>query len=343
LAAIRTFIDKNDLDPDQVYIFSNEYLNEGIDGIKNMGVAAGSEVNGVVSLWSFFNASYDVREAVSNLICNADQIPSGFDDYCESWKEGHGSPELGIKLLKFYNEVIPPRVEGELVFWLDGDRSEKVDVEIDWGDGDGEILNLRPGGYYPGMKHAFSLGAEDSRLFTIRVNAYDGQGNDAWEQVVVLVKKAGGPDPPPIIPPENRCENLSGELEIQVLVGPAEAVGLEPFAVGSIPFSTTSESPPCSVQGSGSLSYDDTLTAEWGAYSVNLDMDVEIGGECLPDENILNITLNASVEQIILVVYDGLESEYPWEGTHEFQISFPLTEGATVKGEGYTFVLHINQ
>ena len=29
---------------------------------------------------------------------------------------------------------------------------------------------------------------------------------------------------------DSRCENLSGALEIKVLVGPAEAAGLEPFA-----------------------------------------------------------------------------------------------------------------
>ncbi|MCD6342768.1 MAG: hypothetical protein J7L76_03195 [Spirochaetaceae bacterium] len=343
LAAIRTFIDKNDLDPNQVYILGNEYQNKGIGGIKNMAIAAGSEVNSVVNLWSFFNAYYNVREAVSNLICNADPVPSSFEDYCEEWEDRHESPEVAIKLLKFYNEIMCPGVEGELVFWLDGDGAEKVNVEIDWGDGDGETLNLQPGGYYSGMKHAFSLGAEDSRLFTIRVNAHDGQGNDAWEQVVVLVKKAGGPDPPPIIPPENRCENLSGELEVKVLIGPAEAVGLEPFAVGSIPFSTTSESPPYTIQGSGTLSYEDTLEAEWGTYSVTFDMDVEISGECLPDENTLNIILNASGEQYIYVQADDFSFDDLWEGTFETPMSFTLNEGATFEGEGYTFVLHINQ
>ncbi|MEA3332911.1 MAG: hypothetical protein U9Q58_04880 [Pseudomonadota bacterium] len=346
LAATRTFIDKNDLDPNQVHIFGNEYWNEGIDSIKNIAIAAGSEVNGVVNLWNFFNAYYDVREAVSNLICNADPIPSGFEDYCEDWEDRHESPELAIKLLKFYNEVMRPGVEGELVFWLDGDGSEKVDVEIDWGDGDRETLNLQPGGYYSGMKHAFSLGAEDSRLFTITVHAYDGQGNDAWEQVVVLVTETGGgeEDPPPIIiPPENRCENLSGELEIHVLIGPAEAVGLEPFAVGNIPFSTTSESPPYTIQGNGELHYEETLTAEWGTYSVTFDMDVEISGECLPDENTLNLTLNASGEQVIEVHADDFDFDDLWEGTFETPMSFTLDEGATFEGEGYTFVLHINQ
>ena len=35
----------------------------------------------------------------------------------------------------------------------------------------------------------------------------------------------------------SRCDSLNGELELQVLVGPAEVVGLEPLAIGSIPFS----------------------------------------------------------------------------------------------------------
>ena len=33
--------------------------------------------------------------------------------------------------------------------------------------------------------------------------------------------------------PANRCEGVSGSLEMQVLAGPAAAVGLEPFAVGN--------------------------------------------------------------------------------------------------------------
>ena len=149
--------------------------------------------------------------------------------------------------------------------------------------------------------------------------------------------------PPNNIPSENRCEDLSGELEMKILVGPAEAVGLEPFAVGSIPFSTTSESPPYTIQGSGALHYAETLAAEWGTYSVNFDMDVEISGECFPDENILNITLNASGEQYIYVQADDFSFEDLWEETFETLVSFPLTEGATVQGEGYIFVLHINQ
>ena len=70
----------------------------------------------------------------------------------------------------------------------------------------------------------------------------------------------GGSGPPP--PSSNRCEGLSGELEMQVLIGPSEVAGLEPLAIGNVPFSVVSDEGANIVQGSGSISYQDVLGAE---------------------------------------------------------------------------------
>ena len=77
---------------------------------------------------------------------------------------------------------------------------------------------------------------------------------------------SGGSGPP--LPGSNRCDGLSGELEMKVLVGPSDAVGLEPFGVGSIPFSVVSDGGANVVQGGGAISYQDVLEEEWGTYTV---------------------------------------------------------------------------
>ena len=41
------------------------------------------------------------------------------------------------------------------------------------------------------------------------------------------------------------------------------------------------------------------------------------------------------------VTAEGFHGEYPWAGEHEFEVRFPLEEGATVAGEGWVFGLHL--
>ncbi len=67
----------------------------------------------------------------------------------------------------------------------------------------------------------------------------------------------------------NRCEGLSGSLEMQVLAGPAAAVGMEPYAIGDIPFSVTADG---AIQGGGTISYQQVLEEAWGTYTVILDL-----------------------------------------------------------------------
>jgi hypothetical protein len=132
-------------------------------------------------------------------------------------------------------------------------------------------------------------------------------------------------------------------LEVQVLVGPAAAADMEPFAVGSAPFSVVASQPPYLVQGGGPIFYDDVATFDWGTYSVSLSMDTTISGECTGSggSEALNLVLEATGEQMLVVDASGFHGEYPWSGTNSFDLTFPLEDGASVQGEGYVFVLHL--
>jgi len=144
-------------------------------------------------------------------------------------------------------------------------------------------------------------------------------------------------------PPPSRCEGLAGQLEVQVLVGPAEVVGLEPVAVGSVPFAASGAAPPYGVQGQGPISYEDTLQQEWGSYTVTMDLDVSVQGECSGEAGgeQLDLVLEMTGEQLVVVDAEGFHGEYPWAGTQTRELAFPLEEGATAQGEGWAVVLHL--
>jgi hypothetical protein len=144
-------------------------------------------------------------------------------------------------------------------------------------------------------------------------------------------------------PAASRCEGLAGQLEIQVLVGPAEAVGLEPVAVGSVPFAVTSSEPPYLVQGQGPISYEATLQQVWGTYAVTMELDTAVQGECSGQEGgeQLDLALEMAGEQLVVVKAEGFQGEYPWSGTQTRELTFPLEEGATAEGEGWVIVLHL--
>lgn len=146
----------------------------------------------------------------------------------------------------------------------------------------------------------------------------------------------------PTVPP-SRCAGLSGTLEMQVLVGPADAAGMEPVAVGNAPFSVAASQPPYLIQGGGPISYDDMATFDWGTYSVSLSMDTTISGECTGSggSEALNLVLEGTGEQLLVVDAAKFHGEYPWEGTNRFDLTYPLQDGALVQGEGYVFVLRL--
>ena len=151
------------------------------------------------------------------------------------------------------------------------------------------------------------------------------------------------PTPPPA-PEANRCQGLSGSLEVRVLVGPAVATGMEPLAIGNVPFSVVTDEAPYVLEGGGAVGYDEVLTEEWGTYEVTMDLDVTIGGVCEGEADPAELAMMIEVagEQMVIVTAEGFQGEYPWSGTYTFEERFPVQEGATAAGEGWEFVLHID-
>jgi hypothetical protein len=146
-------------------------------------------------------------------------------------------------------------------------------------------------------------------------------------------------------PPESPCAGLSGQIEVQVLVGPADAVGLEPLAVGVLPFSTVGTEEPFVIQGGGDISYAEVLVEDWGTYEVTLDLHADIGGECAigPEGPALQMAINMSGQQMVEVEADRFQGEYPWSGEVSLDLSFPVTDGATAQGEGWVLILHLDR
>ena len=153
-----------------------------------------------------------------------------------------------------------------------------------------------------------------------------------------------GPPPTPE-PPRSPCAGLSGQIEVQVLVGPADAVGLEPLAVGSLPFSVVTSEAPFAIQGGGDISYADVLVEEWGTYEVTLDLRTTISGECVvgAEGPTLQLALDMAGQQMVEVEAEGFQGEYPWSGELSLDLSFPLVDGAMAQGEGWVLVLHLDR
>jgi hypothetical protein len=141
----------------------------------------------------------------------------------------------------------------------------------------------------------------------------------------------------------SRCQGLAGTLELQVLVGPAEAVGLEPVAVGQVPFAVTTQQAPYQVAGQAPISYQATLQEAWGTYAVTMDLEAAVSGECGGEAGSeqLDLVLDISGEQLVVVDAEGFHGEYPWSGAQSRNLVFPLQEGATAQGEGWVVVLHL--
>ncbi|MCB2202682.1 hypothetical protein KQH56_01615 [bacterium] len=165
--------------------------------------------------------------------------------------------------------------------------------------------------------------------------------------------RAGEPTPTPTMMPgggelppgENPCEGLSGSVDLQLLVGPSEAVGLEPYTLASVPFSVTRDGEVYLVEGTGQLIlYEDVLEAQWGSFSVQFDGDLRLSGTCVGMEmpGTLNLYLELDGEQMVVIVVDGNEMTYPWSGTPTLTASLPIRDEAEQSGEGWTLVLHLD-
>ena len=145
--------------------------------------------------------------------------------------------------------------------------------------------------------------------------------------------------------PENPCEGLTGTLELQLLVGPSEAVGLTPYTMANIPFIVTGEDGVYLVQGNGATEYyEDVLEAEWGSYTVQFEGETTVSGTCVANDTsrALNVYVQMEGEQTVVIVVEGMETTYPWVGTPSVTASFPLEDGAQQSGEGWQLVLHID-
>ena len=149
---------------------------------------------------------------------------------------------------------------------------------------------------------------------------------------------------PSLTPVASACEGLSGTLEVMILAGPAEVVGLEPYTVGNVPFIVASEDETYTVQGGGPISYADILEEEWGTYEVTLDFSTSIEGICAGNagEEKLQLDLLMEGNQNVIVEAEGFSGEYPWAGEIKRELEFPLVNGASNEGEGWAVVLHLN-
>jgi len=164
-----------------------------------------------------------------------------------------------------------------------------------------------------------------------------------------------GPTPTPtgqgaLVAPEDSsdspCQDLAGRLEIQILVGPAEAVGLEPVTVGEIPFEVLKVGDTFLIEGGGQLdSYSDVLSAEWGTYTVTFEGDTTVNGTCIStdDDDVLNLVVEMTGDQNVEIIYEGTQLNYPWSGTTQIEAGFPIQEGAQQEGEGWILILHLDQ
>lgn len=145
--------------------------------------------------------------------------------------------------------------------------------------------------------------------------------------------------------PNDPCANLSGTLELQLLIGPSEAVGLSPYTFATIPFQVVQEGNVYIVEGSGAVEYyEDILTADWGSFAVTFDGVTSVTGECVPSDSggTLDTLIEMNGQQLVVVTVEGVEYSYPWEGSPQVEATFPLLEGAQVDGEGWSLILHLN-
>ncbi|MCK4899726.1 MAG: hypothetical protein KAS38_13160, partial [Anaerolineales bacterium] len=87
------------------------------------------------------------------------------------------------------------------------------------------------------------------------------------------------------------------------------------------------------------------LVEEWGTYEVTLNFSTTIEGVCVGDAGEEELLLNLIMEgdQNVIVEAEGFSGEYPWSGTINRELAYPLVEGASNEGEGWGVVLHLNE
>ena len=145
--------------------------------------------------------------------------------------------------------------------------------------------------------------------------------------------------------PLHPCEGLDGMIEMQILVGPSEAVGLAPVSVGQIPFDVQKEGGLYMVNGGGPLEYyQEVLELEKGTYTVTFEGDTTVSGECVWSEVscVLNLIVEFAGEQLVEVEAEGFQGAYPWSGANTMEVALPIVDGASQQGEGWILELHLD-
>jgi hypothetical protein len=143
---------------------------------------------------------------------------------------------------------------------------------------------------------------------------------------------------------KNPCEGLSGTLELQLLVGPSEAVGLEPYTFAVIPFQVAKEGNSYLITAAGPIDYyEAVLEADWGTFAVQFEGETSVSGECVSTEAVSQLTFLVEMtgEQTVVVNVEGMETTYPWAGTPQIEAALPIMDGAQVTGEGWSLILHL--
>lgn len=146
------------------------------------------------------------------------------------------------------------------------------------------------------------------------------------------------------IPETHPCDGLSGTLELQIMVGPSEVVGLDPASVGEIPFDVTSDGGTFTISGGGPMDYFVTTEShEWGTYTVTFDGVTVVSGDCVSGDNggMFNVNVELIGEQNLEVNYEGNITNYPWSGGPQMTVNLPLEDGAMQEGEGWVLILHL--
>jgi hypothetical protein len=74
-----------------------------------------------------------------------------------------------------------------------------------------------------------------------------------------------------------------------------------------------------------------------------MELDAAVQGDCSGQAGgeQLDLSLEMTGEQLVVVEAEGFQGEYPWSGTQTRELTFPLEEGATAQGEGWVIVLHL--
>jgi len=74
-------------------------------------------------------------------------------------------------------------------------------------------------------------------------------------------------------------------------------------------------------------------------------MTAVLSGICFGDtgNETLDLIVDVSGEQMVEVRAEGFSGDYPWSGTHQLELSFPLVEGVSAEGGGWAFILHTNE